>query len=93
MYKKTYYFKAFGEDGKIIASRRAQQRKKRSFLRQMRLIKTKNWQKCYLKVSYGKGVDCWGKKTHFFNDCWCTNKEDLLNPLRIFDELIEDDFK
>jgi hypothetical protein len=61
--------------------------KKRLFLKKIRSI---NWKdrgiKVYLKVSYGKKFDKFGKYTEFWNDGDYTDKDSLLGDFYIFTE-------
>jgi len=60
---------------------------KRRFLNHLRTIK---WQykgiKVYIRVSYGKKVDVFGKLSTFYNDGLYENKEDLWSAFNAFKE-------
>ena len=60
---------------------------KRRFLKR---IGTINWkegvEKVYLRVSYGKGLNAFGKVTTFYNDGEYNTREDLLSALTAFTE-------
>jgi len=45
-----------------------------------------NWQKAYLKVSYGYDIDNFGKKKLFYNEGEYFNKKDLKQAFRAFIE-------
>ena len=45
-----------------------------------------NWQKAYLKVSYGYDIDNFGKKKLFYNDGEYFNKKELKQAFRAFIE-------
>lgn len=53
-------------------------------------IGTINWEdrplKVYLRVSYGKYKDCFGKMSDFYNDGYYTTKRDLIYALQAFTE-------
>lgn len=76
---KSYFYKVI-KDGKVLDSRKAPLSRKKSFTRQMRLVKTPKGSKYYLKVSYTcsdfKGI----------NEGWYSNKKDLLFAFKAFDE-------
>lgn len=59
----------------------------RLFLRGLRTIKWKcRGIKTYLRVSYGKQVDCFGKLSNFYNDGFYYSKEDLWLAFDAFTE-------
>ena len=55
-------------------------------------IRTINWQnrpsKAYLRVSYGKYTDCFGKMVNFYNDGEYETKEDLWLAFNVFKEKV-----
>jgi len=73
------------KDSKTID--KCQTHSKRRFYNRIRLI---NWRKgvdkVYLRVSYGKGIDNFGKVTNFYNDGEYKTKRDLLFALSAFAE-------
>jgi len=73
------------KNGKTID--RCQTHSKRRFLNRLRTI---NWEdkllKVYLRVSYGKHEDVWGKFSSFYNDGWYENEEDLWLAFNTFSE-------
>lgn len=73
------------KNGKMID--RCQTHSKRRFYNRIRTI---NWQsgvgKVYLRVSYGKGLDNFGKVTNFYNDGKYEYKKDLFLALSAFAE-------
>lgn len=46
----------------------------------------------YVKVKYGRFIDCWGRRVLFTNDGWYQTKLDTIGALRDFDELEREDF-
>lgn len=80
--KKNYTLKIL-EDGKVVSyiSTHAQRR----FTTHLASINFENRSlKIYLKVFYGKKKDWYGKLSTFYNDCWVTNKNDLLDMFEYF---------
>jgi len=73
------------KDSKTID--KCQTHSKRRFYNRIRLI---NWRKgvdkVYLRVSYGKDIDNFGKLTNFYNDGEYKTKRDLLFALSAFAE-------
>jgi len=76
------------KNGKTID--RCQTHSKRRFLNHLRTI---NWQELkksngsvYLRVSYGKQEDCFGKIVTFYNDGWYDNESDLWLTFKAFSE-------
>ncbi|OGK43433.1 hypothetical protein A2956_02495 [Candidatus Roizmanbacteria bacterium RIFCSPLOWO2_01_FULL_37_57] len=66
---------------------RCQTHSKRRFYNRIRSIKWGNGVvKVYLRVSYGKGVDVFGKTTSFYNEGGYDNKQDLIDALDAFIE-------
>ena len=66
---------------------KCQTHSKRRFYNRIRTIKWKEGvEKVYLRVSYGKGLDNYGKVTNFYNDGEYTTKNDLLFALSAFTE-------
>lgn len=59
----------------------------RRFLHHLRTI---NWEnkdvKVYLRVSYRKHIDVFGKRSLFYNDGWYETKEDLWSVSNAFKE-------
>ena len=59
-------------------TQKARTRKIRRFLKIIRSIK---WEdstiKAYIKVNYGRFLDCYGKRVNFFNDGDYDNKQDF----------------
>lgn len=53
-------------------------------------LATINWQlkplKVYLRVSYGKHTDCFGKLVTFYNDGWYETKNDFWLAFNAFTE-------
>lgn len=80
---KNYTLKLYKTNGKIEIVRT---HKKKRFLR---IIRTLNWEsgikKAYIKVSYEKKVCNHGCLCDFYNDCYCDNKEDLIDVFEYFD--------
>ena len=64
------------KNGRVV--QRVQTHSLRRFTKHLRTI---NWQnkplKAYLRVSYGKRLDYWGKLSNFYNDGGYDNKHDL----------------
>lgn len=83
---KNYTLKVL-RNGKEI--QRVRTHRKKRFVRILRMI---NWQhgniKAYIKVSYGKKKDAYGKLSEFYNDGWYKTKEDLLKVFIYFDNEI-----
>ena len=72
------------KNGKII---RYETRSKRAFYAHIRSLKWKDGvKKVYLRVSYGKHLDNFGKLINFYNDGWYDNKKDLHLALKAFTE-------
>lgn len=73
------------KNNKVI--QKCQTHSKRRFLNQLRAI---NWKdkplKVYLRVSYGKHEDVWGKLSSFYNDGWYENEKDLWLAFNAFSE-------
>lgn len=68
---------------------RCQTHSKRRFYNRIRLIKWKDGvEKVYLRVSYGKGLDNFGKITYFYNNGEYKTKKDLFFALSAFAENI-----
>lgn len=64
------------ENGSIV--RKVRTHKKRRLLKIIRSIKWQNPKiKAYIKVNYGKFLDCYGKKVNFYNDGDYDNKYDF----------------
>ena len=55
-------------------------------VRFMRKIHGSSWDKCYIKVLYGKQTDVHGKKAQFYNDGETHNKEDAIKMFQAFTE-------
>lgn len=73
------------KNGKTID--RYQTHSKRRFYNRTRTINWKDGvEKVYLRVSYGKGIDNFGKVTNFYNDGEYKTKRDLLFALSAFTE-------
>lgn len=76
---------------KIIKENRTIQRVQthsiRRFLNNLRAI---NWQngplKGYLRVSYGRQKNCFGRMVNFYNDGWYDNDKDLWLSFNTFKE-------
>ena len=49
-----------------------------------RIVSSENFKKAYLKVRYGKKVNCFMKKVEFYNDGNYSNKEDLIYAFNAF---------
>ncbi len=59
----------------------------RRFYNRIRTINWKNGtEKVYLRVSYGKGINTFGRVTNFYNDGIYETKKDLLYALSTFTE-------
>ena len=59
----------------------------RRFLNNLRTIKWKDGGVLvYLRVSYGKEKDCFGKMVNFYNDGWYEDSEDLWFAFKAFTE-------
>lgn len=82
--KPNFTFRVI-KNGKTVD--KCQTHSKRRFYNRIRSI---NWQdgveKVYLRVSYGKGLDNFGKVTNFYNDGEYKNKKDLFFALSAFTE-------
>jgi hypothetical protein len=82
--KQNYTFRVLKN---CQAIQRYQTHSKRRFYNQ---IGTINWQDCplkvYLRVSYGRGEDAFGKTVAFYNDGTYETKEELLQALEAFTE-------
>jgi len=73
------------KNGKTID--KCQTHSKQRFYNRIRTIKWKDGvEKVYLRVSYGKGLDNFGKVTNFYNDGEYKTKKDLLFALSAFTE-------
>jgi len=73
------------KDSKTID--KCQTHSKRRFYNRIRTIKWQNGvEKVYLRVSYGKGIDNFGKVTNFYNDGEYKTKKDLFSALSAFTE-------
>lgn len=48
------------------------------------IIRRENFKNAYLKVRYGKKVNCFMKKVEFYNDGNYSNKEDLIYAFNAF---------
>jgi len=59
---------------------------KRVFCRHLRSIKWQNGISCYLRVSYGRAFDVFGKKQTFWNAGVYKNQKDLMTAFEIFTE-------
>lgn len=59
----------------------------RRFYRHVRTIKWQVGTSVYVRVSYGKYIDNFGKKITFYNDGIYTSKNDLFFALDAFTEL------
>jgi len=81
---QNYTFKVIENEREIS---KCQTHSKRRFLRRIRTI---NWQNrhptVYLRVSYGKHKNVFGKTVTFYNDGEYSNPEELLNAFTAFDE-------
>ena len=76
---KNYTFKAY--DGNKLVTR-LQTHSVRRFLARLRsFANSKVPLRCYLRVSYGKHKDVWGKLDTFYNDCWVNSKEKSFNEI------------
>lgn len=85
--KKTRYnftLKVY-EKGQQV--KRLETSSKRRFLNHIRTI---NWQdrgiKVYLRVSYGKQKDVWGKLTNFYNDGFYEDRNEFWKAFEAFTE-------
>lgn len=80
---KNYTLKVF-KNGEEIQRVRTHRKK-----RFVRILRTINWGhggiKAYIKVSYGKKKDTYGKLSEFYNDGWYDNQKDLTIAFRYFD--------
>ncbi|MEM4326304.1 MAG: hypothetical protein QXU40_03305, partial [Candidatus Pacearchaeota archaeon] len=80
--KPNFTFRVI-KNGKTI--QKCQTHSKRRFYDRIRTIK---WQdgvdKVYLRVSYGRGIDNFGRVTNFYNDGEYENKKDLFFALSAF---------
>jgi hypothetical protein len=75
------------KNGKVID--RCQTHSRRRFYNRIRTINWENGvEKVYLRVSYGKGLNNFGKVTSFYNDGEYENRENLLLALSAFVENI-----
>lgn len=73
------------KNGKTID--RCQTHSKRRFYNRIRSIKWKDGvEKVYLRVSYGKALDNFGKVTNFYNSGEYENRKDLFFALSAFTE-------
>jgi hypothetical protein len=76
------------ESGKLLKKIRTHS--KRELYTHLRSI---NWKKLnlktYLRVSYGKHLDVWGKYDTFYNDGWFNTKDDLEWAIQAFIEETE----
>jgi len=73
---------------KVIRNNRAIQRVEtqslRRFTNHLRTINWGNRPSVYLRVSYGKKEDCYGKMTDFLNDGDYTDEKDFTQALKAF---------
>ncbi len=80
---KNYTLKLYKNNGKV---EKVRTKKKRRFLK---ILRTVNWQlgikNAYIKVSYGKDLDNFGKRSEFYNDGYYDNKKELLLVFKYFD--------
>ena len=73
------------KNNKVI--QKCQTHSKRRFLNHLRTVNLENrGTKVYLRVSYGKHIDVFGKKTTFYNDGWYEREEDLWLAFDAFEE-------
>lgn len=80
----NYTIKVY-KNGKVV--QKVTTHKIRRFLKSLRLINFQNEVlKVYLKVTYGKFIDAYGKKSLFYNDGTYDNKEDLWWAFNAFTE-------
>lgn len=87
---KNYLCKICKKDGKVD---RLETNKKQRFYNYVRTIKWGNSiLKAYVRVSYGRHTDCFGKTSAFHNEGNYYNKEDFIESLKAFDELENKDF-
>ena len=83
-YKRNYTLKVF-ENGKQVD--RCQTHSLRRFMSHLRMINWKNSHpRVYLRVSYGKRLDNFGKITEFHNDGDYENENDLWLAFNAFIE-------
>jgi len=76
---------------KVIKNNQAIQRVRTHSIRRFyNHLRTINWEdggkKVYLRLSYGKEQDVFGKMVTFYNDGWFENKEDLWLTFEAFKE-------
>ena len=82
--KPNFTFRVI-KNGKTID--RYETHSKRGFYRKIRTIKWKDGvEKVYLRVSYGRGIDNFGKVTNFYNDGEYKTRKDLLFAMSAFTE-------
>ncbi len=82
--KPNFTFRVI-KNGKTID--RCQTHSKRRFYNRIRTIKWESGvEKVYLRGSYGKSIDAFGKITNFYNDGEYKTKKDLLFALSAFTE-------
>jgi len=81
----NFFLKIIKKNGEIVF--KCQTHSIRRFLKNLRMIK---WQdesiSAYLRVSYGKGKDVFGKIVTFYNDGWYETEEDLWLAFEAFME-------
>jgi hypothetical protein len=74
----------------IVDGQRVQRYQTHSLRRFYRHLRTINWEKLgvevYLKVSYGKQKDIYGKMVTLYNDGVYDNKQDLMQAVNTFME-------
>jgi len=77
--KKSILLKLYLENGEMRKyTSRSYTRRISSFVSHV------NFEKAYVKVSYGKKICSYGCLCNFYNDGWYDNKEDLLYMLKAF---------
>jgi hypothetical protein len=73
------------KNGRVVD--RCQTHSKRRFYNRIGTLKWQNKPSfVYLRVSYGKNIDAFGKMVNFYNDGEYDNKNDLLSVLDIFSQ-------
>jgi len=75
--------KIFKNNGSISSTKK---QKKQTFLHLIEAIPASEVKNYYLRVTYGKFLDVFGKMETFFNDGEYETKKDLLYALTIFTE-------
>lgn len=65
---------------------RARTHSLRRFINNLRTINWRDRPSVYLRVSYGKKEDCFGKMSNFYNDGWYGNGHDLWLAFNAFKE-------